>query len=551
MAADEAKLALIRHATSKLRRIEDLYALETLGFRGEALPSIAAVSRMTLITRRHQDSAGTRVLIEAGKIVEVGAVGAAPGTQVEVRDLLFNVPARQKFLRGEVSEAAHVTEVVTRLALGHPEVDIELKHPSRIAVRAPLHRDRLERIRAILGSRLGRELSPVHGREGDVSVTAYLAAPELAQTTARGVQLFVGRRAVRDRGLLHALVRGYGELLPRGRYPVAVLFVEVAGGKVDVNVHPQKLEVRFADPQGVYAAVRHAVAQGVAEAPWLAERVGVSGAPAFAVTPSGGASRVAVLQAAETQARWLWPTRRLSTAMSPAVTSENSPQPPAGKVEPSWRAPVGGTGSERRLPATSEFAFASLQFLGQLDRTYLLCQGEGEFVVVDQHAAHERVLFERLRVRQESGLGAMQPLLFSETVEVDPLHAAQLDEFGSEFLAAGFDLERFGETGGQVSLALKAAPAGLRGDPKLVVRQLLEELADRGGSRAAERPGDLVLATIACHSAVRAGDPLSPSEVEALFADLDETPNRAHCPHGRPVVWRMTMTEVARRFART
>jgi DNA mismatch repair protein MutL len=276
MSPGDARLALSRHATSKLRHVDDLHDLVTMGFRGEALPSIASVSRMTLTTRRRGDLAAIRIVIDGGRVTDVAEIGAPVGTTIEVRDLLHNVPARLKFLKGEATEASHVTDAVVRLAMAHPQVHVRLRHGGRTAIEAPPCTSGVERVQSLLGPRFASRLHAVDGEENGVRVTAYLAAPELAQTTGRGVQLYVGRRSVRDRGLLHALTMGYGELVPRGRYPVAVVFVDCPAGVVDVNVHPQKLEVRFSDAQAVAAAVRHVVRRGVAQAPWLDEAAGAS-----------------------------------------------------------------------------------------------------------------------------------------------------------------------------------------------------------------------------------------------------------------------------------
>ncbi|HEY5920680.1 MAG TPA: DNA mismatch repair endonuclease MutL, partial [Kofleriaceae bacterium] len=267
----DAVLAFERHATSKLRGIDDLWGLATLGFRGEALPAIASVSRLTLTTRQADDLAATRVRIEGGKLVEVTEVGAPVGTCVEVADLLYNVPARLKFLKTEATEASHVTELIARVAMVQHDLHLRLKHNGRVALDAPPDRDGFARVQSLLGARIAARMVPVSGQEGGIRVIAYLGAPELAQTTARGVQLFVGKRPVRDRGLLHAIAMGYGELVPRGRYPVAIVLVDVPAGAVDINVHPQKHEVRFSDAAAVGAAVRHVVQAGIERAPWRDE----------------------------------------------------------------------------------------------------------------------------------------------------------------------------------------------------------------------------------------------------------------------------------------
>jgi DNA mismatch repair protein MutL len=729
MTESEVRLALTRHATSKLRALEDLFTLDTMGFRGEALPSIASVSRMSIITRTRDQVAGTQLEIEAGRVLRVAEVGAPVGTQIEVRDLLFNVPARLKFLKGHATEAAHITDAVTKLAMVHAGVHLRLRHGGRVALDAPAHSSGLERARSILGARLGRGLHAATGSENGVRVEAYLAAPDLAQTTTRSTYMFVGRRTIKDRGLLQALAMGYGELIPRGRFPVAILRVDVPGGEVDVNVHPQKLEVRFSDAQLVYAAVRHAVRRGVAEAPWLAEeqvgspvrmRATIPGAapPGPGTVPPGGpgqASRMAASHAAETT-RMLLPFGRAAAApeagaweprgqraqppepalpgqpalpvrpaspVRPVQTDEPAVRPGAPLAAPvrepalpaladredepgeaaggrgaapadrpdeegagrflaravfplaprDWQAitqekrtsraaepapwpytrgRLGAAGKEQmadaeaagvpdpasattpqvadvrpgappeattaaawarlaeiavgpsapaapRAPAAvspaqptgdrSEAAlfFTRLRYIGQLDRTYLVCEAGGEMVLVDQHAAHERVAFQRLRERYQQRAVPVQRLLFPKTLDLAPAQAAIAEELRQTLSDMGFELEPFGGH----TYALKAVPAGLHeGDVDGVLAELLDELAERGGSRALEERLDLALATIACHSAVRAGDLLSDQEVRALFQSLDAVEFKAHCPHGRPVLLRIRVDEIARRFGR-
>jgi len=577
MSPADARRALARHATSKLREVDDLWTLGTMGFRGEALPSIASVSRLTLVTRRRDDLAATRLDLDGGRVVEVGEVGAAPGTCIEVRDLLHNVPARLKFLKGESTEASHVTEAVQRLAMTHPRVHLRLRQNGRIALDAPpCHAPDaaaagLDRARMLLGGRLAGRLHLASGDEAGVRVVAYLAAPDLAQTTPRGVQLFVGRRFVRDRALLHAVTMGYGELVPRGRYPVAIVIVDVPGGSVDVNEHPQKLEVRFSDAGAVASAVRHVVRKGLATAPWLGEAAAtplhatIFGSPdgsrggspdgsrggspdgsRGAMPPVERASDLAA-RYAETTTRALFPMGGLSrpaqqtrlaeprTSWSDAVDRVRAPAPAPPP------APVPAAPAE-----TTAGFFARLRYMGQLDRTYLVCEGDGELVLIDQHAAHERVEFQRLRERSTAREVPIQRLLFPQTVEVPPAHHAVVDDLADVLAAAGFEVEPFGGA----TVAIKAMPAGLRDDSAAVLRELLAELADRAGSRAVEQRLDHVLATIACHSVVRAGDVLSPREAESLLGQMDGVDFRAHCPHGRPVLLRIPATEIGRRLGR-
>jgi len=608
MTGDEARLALVRHATSKLRSLEDLASLGTMGFRGEALPAIAAVSRMVLTTRPRgaREAPGTRLVLEAGRLVSEEAAASPPGTAIEVRDLLFNLPARLKFMKGEPTEAAHVSEAMARLAMAHAGVHFRLSSRGRTALDAPPHGDAHQRVATVLGSRVAGALHRSARQDGRIAVEVLLGAPELAQTTARAMHLYVGRRWVRDRGLVHAVLQGYGELLARGRYPAAVVFLDIDGPDVDVNVHPQKLEVRFADAQAVYAAVRRAVREAVARAPWVGGAPAGLGAAGFGAAgpggmglgaaglgaagpgtagPGGGRASELAREYASSLSRSLlswrrpegapdaWPARSAVAGTSPTAPAAGSPSPdptatavagaiggPIGGAIAS-RAPSPGPGADRIASPAPALAlggdagfFTALRFLGQLDRTYLVCESEGELVLVDQHAAHERVAFERLRERQRSRSLARQQLLFPQTVGLDRQQAALARESQAVLDSVGFEIEPFGDApGGGCAFAVKSVPAELRPgeDPIALLVELIDELAEQGGSRALEERTDAVLATVACHSVVRAGDELGAAEAGALLAALDATPSRSHCPHGRPVLLRMRVDEIARRFGRT
>jgi len=577
MSPTSAMLAFERHATSKIRCVDDLWALSSMGFRGEALPSIASVSRMTLTTRREGDLAATRIVIEASKLTSVTEVGAPVGTTIEVADLLFNLPARLKFLKGEATEASHVTDLVGKVAMAHPHLHVRLRHNGRTALEAPPDRDGFARAQALLGARIASRMVAVSGEEGGVRVTAYLGAPELAQATARGVQLFVAKRPIRDRGLLHAIAMGYGELVPRGRYPIAIVHVDVPAGSVDINVHPQKLEVRFSEPTEVAAAVRHLVQAGVAAAPWRAEQGGAgpiqmsamtSVAPPRLPLDGPGATAMSARYAAQLREHQAQATLSFDGSGSPprAWAAQVQSQVRASRAAESQEARE----SERRellawpqtraaahVPETAELAdgsgpvpatgfFSTLRYLGQLDLTYLVADGDGELVLVDQHSAHERVELERLRARTTDRDVTIQRLLFPMTIEAT---AAEVELVGraAQLLAhVGFEVEAFGKT----TLAVKAVPAGIRhGDPAQLLKKLLAEWA-ADGAPSEEQRLDAMLAEIACHSVVRAGDRLSASEAEALLRALDGVAHADRGPHGRPILLRLPLAEIARRFGR-
>ncbi len=559
MSPASTRLALERHATSKIRSVDDLWGLASLGFRGEALPSIASVSRMTLTTRREGDLAATRIAIEASRLLGVTEVGAPVGTTVEVNDLLYNLPARLKFLKGEATEATHITDLIARVAMAHPYLHLRLKHNGRTALETPPDRDGFSRAQALLGGRIAARMVEASGEESGVRVTAYLGAPELAQATARGVQLFVGKRPIRDRGLLHAITMGYGELISRGRYPIAIVHVDVPAGAVDVNVHPQKHEVRFSDAAEVCAAVRHVVQAGVARAPWRAE-LGGSGPLHVSALTSVAPPRLPVDGAPATQlsARYAQQLRDAQGSLGFDRTS-TSPREWVAQIRRDSRAarvaearearmgePLAAPVAEGSAPVPANGFFSALRYLGQLDLTYLVCDGDGELVLVDQHSAHERVELERLRAHGTAAEVPVQRLLFPTTVEVTAAELELVTRVGELLARVGFEVEPFGAA----TLAIKAVPAGIRHtDPTQLLRTLLTEWAAEGAPSDEER-ADRLLSEIACHSVVRAGDRLAPSEAEALLRGLDAVDLSAHGPHGRPILLRLPLAEIARRFGR-
>jgi DNA mismatch repair protein MutL len=551
MPPDDARLALKRHATSKLAAADELWGLATFGFRGEALPSIAAVSRLTLLSRpREGEGGGFRLVVEAGVETDAREAGVPAGTQIEVRDLFFNTPARAKFLKSESTEEANIFEAVLRLGLAHPEVHLRLRVKGAVRLDLPPHRDLGERVRAALARRGAGALHEAAGEEGGHRVRAFLADPDAATTTARNSFLFVhgrgdhGRsngRAVRDRSLLHAVAQAYGPLLEKGRYPLAALFLDVPGGDLDVNVHPQKLEVRFARPQEVYAAVRHVLAAALAPAPWL-ETGGGSAAPlrAFTLPPARGAAGGAGAWRAIATTQAALPLRAREAA--PEVATEGGASRAADAAEPGGRA-VEAAPADGPTPF-----FAGLAYIGQLHRTYLVCESEGELILVDQHAAHERVAYGRLVAAHGRREVRRQRLLFPLPIEVDEAAAAVVDGAGRATLdALGFELERAGAR----VVRVRAVPEMLKdADPKPLVRDVLAELAEGTPTAETLEGIDHVLATMACHSVVRAGDVLGRSEAVGLLAQLDGVDLRSHCPHGRPVMLRLPMGEIERRFGR-
>jgi DNA mismatch repair protein MutL len=522
MPPEDARLALQRHATSKIASASDLLGIGTYGFRGEALPAIASVSQLRLRTRRAEAPEALEILVDQGRLVEERAAGAPAGTRVEVADLFGGVPARRKFLKRPATEWGHVADWLARAALALPEVHFETRRDERTPLVWPAARDLLDRIAAVLGEEEAGSLVPVEREEGDLALRGYSSRPDRHRPTLSGVHLFVNRRPVRDRLLRHALAEVYRELLPRGRHPSAVLFLELPAEAVDVNVHPAKWEVRFADPQQIHRLLRHAVREAVAERRWLG---GGGGAPAPRPAWRGAATGAAARAAG--QGDWVFAER-------PA------PDDAATRALPGLEVAAAPGDAEGRL------RFGDLRLLGQLLATYLIVESKDRLLLVDQHAAHERVLYERLRADWRSGAVESQGLLAPAAVQLAPSGLEALLANAAHLERLGFDVEGFGAD----TAVLRALPALLaERDPAGLLRDLADELAAEGGTATLEA-ADRLFASLACHSARRKGDVLEVREQRALLDALDAIPWAPSCPHGRPVAVPIELAEIERRFAR-
>jgi DNA mismatch repair protein MutL len=532
MDAADARLALERHATSKIASADDLVRIATFGFRGEALPAIASVSRLRLRTRPRGADAGTEIEVEGSKVVGERTAGGPEGTRIEVAELFYIVPARRKFLTTASTEWSHIAEWLARAALALPAVHFDVQRDDRPAIHWPAVTDPLDRIAAVLSERDAEGLVPVTGDEGALRLAGFASRPDAHRPTAAGLHLFVQRRPVRDRLLRHALLDAYRDVLPRGRYPSAVLFLDLPPDAVDVNVHPAKWEVRFADPGAVHRLVARAVREALGARRWLALPAAPDRSPIDPRSPAAGSDFVRE----RTPATSDWVFAGLGGEGAPSV----------------GRAAGQGTGDDisppHAQPAPHRLLLAELRPLGQLLATYLLLEAPDGLVLVDQHAAHERVLYERLRTSWRTGAVARQGLLLPATVELAPDQAARLVEAGPELERLGFEVEAFGAD----VVAVRSIPAELAGqDPAALLANVADQLGPEGGSLRAPDAADRLFASLACHSARRAGERLDPREQQALLSALDAIPWAPTGPHGRPVAIPFSRGEIERRFGRS
>jgi len=535
MTAEDLAMAVERHATSKLPDEATLFAIATLGFRGEALPSIAAVSRLSVTTRTPGGDA-FRLEVEAGRKGEVMPASGAPGTRIDVRDLFFATPARRKFMKTPPTEAAHAVEAVRRLALAWPEVAFRVEVEGREVLNLAAS-DRVGRVAALLGPEFARACVPVHGLWNDLALDGVAALPTHTRATGAEQHLVVNRRPVRDPLLRAALRVAYRDLIANGRHPVAALFLEVPPEAVDVNVHPMKTELRFRDGGAVRGALISALRRSLA--------VGAGTAP----VASSDMPEPALATAAEPH-----PTLPPGFAETPANNGFLVPAPRPGAWQPGLRLPAplpAWRPAETGLP-TPPVAHDDDAPLGrpvaQLMDTYIVAEApDGAMVLVDQHAAHERLMHEQLRAQFLDGAVRTQPLLLPAVVDMPALDAARLAEAAPTLARLGLEIEGFG--GG--ALLVRAMPALLGNpDPAPLLRDMAAELAEWEEATALDRKLDAAIARMACHGSIRAGRRLKPEEMSALLRQMEATPRAATCSHGRPTFLRFGKPEFEKLFGR-
>jgi len=533
---DDLLLAVARHATSKLATVDDLEAITTLGFRGEALASIAAVSRFALASRASGRPHAWRLEVDGGTVAPVAPAALAVGTAVTVQELYFNTPARRKFLRTEATEWGHCDEAFRRIALAHPDVGFTLQHNERVVYRL-LPQGRRARVEALLGSAFIQGAAVVDAEAGPLGITGFAVQPAYA-TQASGQYLFVNGRHVRDRVLAHALREAYRDVLHHDRQPAYALWLTVDPRQVDVNVHPQKAEVRFRESGAVHQFVQHAVGRALAttgaEQPAVsaAEKLGAVFARTAPIVPE-----------------------------TPADADRSSPRPPhrapwqgamaLGTAEPAeFYAKLFGPldGSAREGPDLPETGDAHpLGFaLAQLHGVYILAQNHAGLVLVDMHAAHERIVYERLK-REFDHRVPVQPLLVPTAFAASPLEIAAADEHAGTLERLGFAITALGPA----TLAVRGVPAPLAdADAGALAHAVLAELREFGGSEVLTAHRDELLSTMACHAAVRANRSLTAPEMNALLREMEATERAGQCNHGRPTWYQLTLADLDRLFMR-
>ena len=552
MDRDDTLLSLERHATSKIRSAADLQAVATLGFRGEALPSIASVSRFRLTTREGNAVAGTEIIVNGGKIDLVRDGGEAPGTQVEVRSLFYNLPARRKFLRSENTESRNIEHQIHLQAIGHPEIGFSLMRDDRILFQLPATATLADRIRDLYGVELLQRLVEVNrALAPKIQISGLIGQAGLSRQTRSQQLVFVNGRAIESSLISGAVREGYHTALMKGQYPVTFLFVELDPGAVDVNVHPAKREVRFRDPKGVREAVVRCIQQTLerARADWQEKfRVPVRPEPVTAVSAktAPNLSLRAEVTTPEATHRELPNLGAVAGLADPARVRgseiiEQAPRLPDRRFD--------STGDRPPLQAHQVTKPAQPQFeiIGVLSKLYVLMENANGLVLVDQHAAHERVLFEELRHRMERQGVASQKLLLPQTFDVPPRDADWIEQNLSVLQRMGIGIESFGPS----TFKIDSLPSFLDvPDAAQFMRKVIDDLKSASNNASAMRLGEEMIAKSVCRHAVKANDPLRYPEVEKLIRDLLGCDLPYCCPHGRPTMIQISLAELEKKFGR-
>lgn len=535
MSSRDAGLAFQRHATSKLIRSEDLEAIKTLGFRGEALPSMGSIAKVRLSTANDEHNVGTEILVVGGMMQEVKEIARPRGTTVEVRQLFFNTPARKKFLKGDTTESSHITQVVTQQALAHPHIHFTLTHNGRRIFNTLPTEQGLYRIAELFGAELTKQMIRVEEQDGRYRLEGYISNPVSTRSNRSLQYFYINNRFIRDKVILHATQHGYSHLLPKDQYPVLFLFLSMDPSLVDVNVHPSKAEVRFAFQQEVHHFVSESIRKSLGKNEQIALVSGTSIPPAVSkpagVSPGSSAHREYTSPALQPTHS---PTERQALDLFYHRHGESGEQHPFERFD-------------RKPMPVSNMAYSDFESLGQLDNSFILLQGKKGIVIVDQHIAHERILYERFRHAAKSRTIEVQQLLFPQAVEFSPNEAELLSANLEMLKGLGLELEPFGSNG----FLLRSVPAMLKNDDHSeLLREIVAGLPESGKVEAVGEKYEEIIIMMACRNAIKVNHPLDADQIRKLLYDLEQTEMPYTCPHGRPIALLMDMDDILKKFLR-
>ena len=550
MNRDDALLATERYATSKIYKNEDLFAIHTLGFRGEALPSIAAVSKFCLITRDQTSQAGTEIVVEGGIIKKVSQVGTPLGTMITVRQLFFNVPARRKFLKTVNTEMGHIADTVSSMALGRPDIQFRLIHNGKVIKNWSATADDVDRIVDVLGKDIQNNLKKIEFTSDFLTVQGWISSPRITRSTSRGIYLYVNQRVVRNRVIQHALFQGYGSRLMKGQFPVAVVFIHVPCDQLDVNVHPTKNEVKFARQKKIHDSVAGVVAERLRltdQPEWAAPKVRESRSSTKHSVISEQASDFGIFDKQPLSqypaSRTQHPASSIQHPVSSIQHSVSSTQEP----ESPWKQDLRFTPTSGQTELWAKKRFGDLKVIGQFHDTYILCESADRIVLIDQHAAHERIIFEQLKNRSQASKKSAQKLLIPETIDLGYREAKILEELLPDLNELGLEIEPFGGN----TFVVKSVPSLLENkEVKPLIIEIVEKMAQTGFAPGLEKAIDQCLILMACHGAIRANQKLSDEQIKGLLEQLDQCDQPSNCPHGRPTWISWSIKDLEKSFKR-
>ena len=550
MSGEDAQLAFERHATSKIASAQDLEGILTLGFRGEALPSIASVARVRLSTASDENTGGTLAVFEGGAGGNFKDIACQRGTTIEVKQLFYNTPARQKFLKGDSTEFSHIAQVVTHQALAYPHIHFNLKHNGREIINTLPAEQFLFRIAELFGAELVKELVKVEQETPDYKLEGYVSSPIYTRANRSAQYCFVNRRFVRDKVILHATQQGYSHLLPRGRHPVIFLDLTMDPKLLDVNVHPSKAEVRFAFQQEVHRlvseGVRNALSRNLKADPVALESVAEEEL-SFGADKSERTTppRYPPIHSQPTPARTMVDDHFVPSNrdFSGALETLYKPHQKASNVT--------GTGEpvyfDQKPTPVSSLIFSEFEPLGQLDNSFIILQGKKGMVVVDQHVAHERILYERFRDARKNKKIEVQQLLFPVPVEFSPAESELLTPHLERLKEMGMEVEPFGKN----EFLLRSVPAILKNnDHAQILRETVGLLSGQQNPNVLEEKFEDIVIMMSCKNAIKVNHPLGPDQIDKLLSDLEQTQMPFTCPHGRPIALFFDMEDLLRKFLR-
>jgi len=529
---DDVPLVFERHATSKIHKYEDIFNVVSFGFRGEAMPSIASIAKVELLTRRKNDLSGTKALLEAGIIKEVAPAGCPEGTQISVTEIFTNVPARRKFLKTEATEQGACLDVITRIALAHPEIRFKVSANGKEIFNTPEVSDISKRISMVMGDDFSKHCIAVDEQKENMSLSGFISRPEYTKSNSKSIYLFINKRFIRDNSVTHAVLSAYRQIIEPRRYPAAVLFLDMPPEDVDVNVHPAKLEVRFKNAHGVYELVSRIITQSLAEAE----------------TSKG--NFIYRLQ----------PKEKKDYSYNVATIRENSPSVSSGKfsrqnlqksinedlLKRSLTEKTATVVESANIPAKEAISLSGMKYVGQFADTYLVFEGDKNLVLLDQHAAHERIILERLK-KSSGGKVIRQSLLMPEIINLTPGQITLFSDYIDLLQEIGLEIEIFGRD----AVAVKAVPVTLA-QIKIseIISDISDQLSDQNQTPSLQEKREKILASLACRAAIKANKVLSHEDVAALCRELEATPFNLTCPHGRPITINFSLSEIERMFKR-